>query len=116
MSVTSTSTVTSMRSSRSLRLLPSSLSAQRTAALIRKETRQLLRDRSSILVGGLLPLILILIFGYGLSFDVKNLPVAIVMDEVSPTATDAAAGFYLSPYFSPVIATSMREAEEMMQT
>jgi ABC-2 type transport system permease protein len=100
---------------RPLRLLSSSLSLRRTGALIRKETRQLLRDKSSIMVGGLLPLILILIFGYGLSFDVKDLPVAIVMDEPSPTATDAAAGFYLSPYFSPLTVTSMHDAEAMMR-
>lgn len=86
----------------------------RIRALVVKETRQLLRDKGSIMVGILLPVLLILIFGYGLSFDVKNVPVAIVMEDVSPTAADAVSGFYLSPYFSPVTLTSMRDAEELM--
>jgi len=44
---------------------------RRLAALTRKETWQLLRDPSSIAIGVLLPIILILIFGYGLSLDVR---------------------------------------------
>jgi ABC-2 type transport system permease protein len=106
---------------RSLRLLPSSSgspgiagSRRRIRALIVKETRQLLRDKSNVMVGMLLPLMLILIFGYGLSFDVKNMPVAIVMEDASPTAADAVSGLYLSPYFTPLPLTSMHVAEELM--
>jgi ABC-2 type transport system permease protein len=95
--------------------MPLSPSAVRIRALVLKETRQLLRDRGSILVGIFLPLMLILIFGYGLSFDVKSMPVAIVLEDTSPTATDAVAGFYLSPYFLPITLTSMQEAERLMQ-
>ncbi len=91
-----------------------SASGNRIRALVVKETRQLLRDKGNILVGMLLPVLLILIFGYGLSFDVKNMPVAIVMEDVSPTAADVVSGFYLSPYFSPVAVTSMPEAEALM--
>ena len=90
-------------------------SAQRLRALIRKETRQLLRDRSNLMVGIFLPLMLILIFGYGLSFDVRNVPIAIVLDEPSPLANDVVAGFYLSPYFSPVPLTSMHDAQRLMR-
>lgn len=89
---------------------------RRLTALIRKETRQLLRDPSNLLVGILLPLLLILIFGYGLSFDVKNMPVALVMDDASPTANDVVAGLYLSPYFSPIPVTSLHEAEQLVRT
>lgn len=87
---------------------------RRVHALTVKETRQLLRDKSNIMVGVLLPLMLILIFGYGLSFDVKNMPVAIVMEDASPTAADAVAGLYLSPYFTPVPLASMHDAEQLM--
>jgi ABC-2 type transport system permease protein len=47
---------------------------RRIRALVRKETHQVLRDPSSIAIGVVLPLILILLFGYGLSLDVKNVP------------------------------------------
>jgi ABC-2 type transport system permease protein len=89
-------------------------SRRRIRALIVKETRQLLRDKSSILVGMFLPVMLILIFGYGLSFDVKNMPVAIVMDDASPTAADVVSGLYLSPYFTPLTLVSMHDAENLM--
>lgn len=89
-------------------------SRSRVRALVVKETRQLLRDKGNILVGMFLPAMLILIFGYGLSFDVKNMPVAIVLQDPSPLAADVVSGFYLSPYFSPVPLTSTREAERLM--
>ena len=48
--------------------------ARRIRALVVKETRQVARDPSSIAIGVVLPLILILLFGYGLSLDVKDVP------------------------------------------
>ena len=86
----------------------------RLIALTRKETRQLLRDPSSLAIGILLPIILILIFGYGLSLDVKNAPMAVVLEDTSPTAVQAVSGLQLTPYISPVMLTSMREAEALM--
>ncbi|WP_426169235.1 ABC transporter permease [Pseudoduganella sp. R-31] len=87
----------------------------RLAALVRKEFRQLLRDASNLAIGIALPIVLILIFGYGLSLDVKNAPVAIVMEDSSPTAQEAAAGFSLSPSFAPLPVTSMHDAEALMR-
>ena len=91
-----------------------SISWQRLRALITKETRQLLRDKSNLMVGVFLPVILILIFGYGLSFDVKNVAIAVVSEDASPTAQDVLAGFYLSPYFVVTRPSSMQEAQALM--
>ena len=63
--------------------------------------RQILRDPSSIAIGVVLPVMLILLFGFGLSLDVKNVPVAVVLEDPSPDASELAAGFELSPYFMP---------------
>ncbi|MBB4619653.1 ABC transporter permease [Sphingomonas abaci] len=87
----------------------------RLVALTRKEVRQLLRDRSNLFVGLLLPLALILLFGYGLSFDVKDAPVAIVLEDRSPTAQEAIAGIGGSPYLVPVWPASMAEAVVLMR-
>ncbi|MEJ8812245.1 ABC transporter permease [Variovorax ureilyticus] len=87
---------------------------RRLIALTRKETRQLIRDPSSIAIGILLPILLILIFGYGLSLDVKNAPMAVVLEDTSPTAAQAVSGLQLTPYISPVMLTSMRDAETLM--
>ena len=88
---------------------------RRFTALLRKETRQMLRDRSNLAVGLLLPVVLILLFGYGLSFDVKNAPVAVVMEDHSPQARDMMAGLQGSPYIAPVWMNSMTEAEQRMR-
>ena len=87
----------------------------RLVALTRKETRQMLRDRSNLVVGLLLPVVLILLFGYGLSFDVKNARVAIVLDDSSPIARDAVAGLHGSTYLEPIWARSMGEAEGLVR-
>ena len=43
---------------------------RRFMALVRKEIHQMMRDKSNLAVGLLLPIVLILLFGYGLSMDV----------------------------------------------
>lgn len=87
----------------------------RLYALIKKETRQMLRDRSNLAVGLALPVALILLFGYGLSFDVKNAPLAVVMEDTSPTARQAVSGLQGSPYLRPRWAASMHDAERMLR-
>ncbi|MEO7464054.1 MAG: hypothetical protein ABIV42_01100, partial [Nitrosospira sp.] len=64
----------------------------RLVSLTRKEIRQLLRDRSNLAVGIGLPILMILIFGYGLSLDVKDAPIAVVLEDPSPMAADVVAG------------------------
>lgn len=87
---------------------------RRLFALTRKEVRQLLRDRSNLLMGIALPMILILIFGYGMSLDVKNVPVAVVMEDRSPITSEVVAGLTLSEYISPLMVASMHDAEQLM--
>lgn len=89
--------------------------ATRLVALTRKETRQMLRDRSNLIVGLLLPVVLILLFGYGLSFDVEDARVAVVLEDSSPTARSAVAGLEGSPYLAPAWVHSMAEAERMIR-
>jgi ABC-2 type transport system permease protein len=87
---------------------------RRIVALMRKETLQVVRDPSSIAIGIVMPVLLILLFGYGLSLDVKNVPVAIVMEDPSPDARDLAAAFRLSPYFDAHLMSAMPQARALM--
>jgi ABC-2 type transport system permease protein len=87
---------------------------RRVAALVRKEAYQLFRDPSSIAIGVFMPLLLILLFGFALSLDVKNVPLALVLEDASPATTELAAGFALSPYFEARLLTSMPRAQELM--
>jgi ABC-2 type transport system permease protein len=87
----------------------------RLIALTRKEFRQMVRDRSNLGIGLGLPIVLILLFGYGLSLDVKNTPVAVVLEDSSPQAMEAISGLQASPYIAPVLLSSMHEAEALMR-
>ena len=72
----------------------------RLKALIHKESIQLLRAKSSLAIGLLLPIMLILLFGYGLSFDLSNGRVAVVVEQPSPQTQQIIAGMQGSPYLS----------------
>jgi ABC-2 type transport system permease protein len=88
---------------------------RRLCALTIKEFHQLLRDRSNLAIGILLPVMLILLFGYGLSLDIRNAPVAVVIEDGSPTARDVVAGLNGSDYIRPSYVTTMAEAEQLMR-
>ena len=87
---------------------------RRVFALVKKETRQMIRDPATIAVGVVLPVILILLFGFGLSLDVKNVPVAVVLEESSAPAEDLLAALALSPYFRPQVVYSPQAADRLM--
>ncbi len=87
---------------------------RRMKALIYKEFLQLSRDSSSLLLGIVLPIILILIIGYGISLDVKNVPTAVVLEDPSPFAQDAVSFLNGSDYFEPTYATNRQDAEKLL--
>ncbi len=88
--------------------------ARRVWALVQKESWQMVRDASSLAIGIVLPVVLILLFGYGLSLDVTDVPVAVVLDELSPDALDLAAAYQLSSTFRAQVLTAMPQARQMM--
>lgn len=83
---------------------------RRLRSLVRKEFRQLLRDRSNLLVGLGLPIVLILIFGYGLTLDVRNARVLLALDDASPAVMDVVAALDGSPYMAAARAPSLPQA------
>ncbi|SBW01055.1 ABC-2 [uncultured delta proteobacterium] len=89
--------------------------SSRAWALIRKETRQMLRDKSTLTLGIILPILLLLLFGFGLSLDVKLVPVAVVRDSSSPVTRDLYTSLKLSAYFDPTMVNSWKEAEHMLR-
>ena len=86
----------------------------RLTAMTNKEFHQLMRDNSSILIGIFLPIILIFIIGYGVSLDVKKVPIATVLEDTSPTVHEVLSFLNGSEYFSPIYVTSMHEAKKLM--
>jgi ABC-2 type transport system permease protein len=90
-------------------LPPRASAARRVAALVRKELLQILRDPSAILIAGVLPLLLLLLFGYGVSLDLQNVPICVVDETPTPLSTSFAASFARSSFFA------LREARDRRQ-
>ena len=86
-------------------------SRMRLRGLIRKEFLQIMRDPSSIAIAFLMPIFLLLLFGYGVSLDSEHIPLAVVVEQPSAEASDFSAVFRQSRYFEPTIFTNTREAE-----
>ena len=90
-------------------------SLRRLLAVILKECTQIERDPSILLIGLFLPIFLLMLFGYGLSMDVKGVPVAIVTEDASPMTDRFTDRFLASDYFAARPVTSLIEAEALLR-
>ena len=72
---------------------------RRVLAVAHKESLQVVRDPSSIIIAFALPLVLVFIFGFALSLDNDDLSVDLVMEDGSPDAQSLARAFVNSRYF-----------------
>lgn len=84
----------------------------RLKALIIKEIHQIKRDPSSFLICFLLPLLLMFIYGYGVSLDLDHIKVGLVLEDTSPDAQSFAQSILNSRYFDTTIARDRRFFEE----
>ncbi len=87
----------------------------RLRGMVRKEWLQVIRDPSSIAIAFVLPMLLLLIFGYGVSLDSKHIPIALVAEHPGPQSASFLGGFEQSPYFSPMTVPSIQEAETLLR-
>lgn len=90
-------------------------SPMRLRGLIRKEFLQILRDPSSIAIAFLMPVVLLILFGYGVSLDAEHVPVALVVEQPSADTASLTGAFAGSRYFSPVMMRDMGEAEQALR-
>lgn len=85
---------------------------RRLAALIRKEVLQIVRDPASIVIGLVLPVVLLLLFGYGVSLDARHVNLAVVVPQASARAASLTAAFANSPFFRVTTLRERQPAEE----
>ncbi|MGB8065753.1 MAG: ABC transporter permease [Candidatus Sulfotelmatobacter sp.] len=71
----------------------------RLAAVARKEIVQILRDTRSLIIVLIMPVILVLLFGYGVNLDLKHLPVYVYDQDGSQQSQDLLKRFQASDYF-----------------
>ena len=91
------------------------LSAMRLRGLVRKEVLQILRDPSSIMIALVMPVVLILLHGYGMSLDPKEMPVGVVIARPTADTSGLFTALSNSPFLKPVAYADVREAEDALR-
>lgn len=89
--------------------------SMRLIGMMRKEWMQVIRDPSSIAIAFFLPIVLLLIFGYGVSLDARNIRVGLVVEQPEAASLSFTGGFYHTPYFAPSAYPSIQEAETALR-
>lgn len=94
-------------------MTPGALKRMRLRGIIRKESLQILRDPSSIAIAFVMPLILLWLFGYGVSLNAQNIPLAIVVERPDANTTSLVAAFSHSEYFKLQAFDSIQAAQQV---
>ncbi|PLX71701.1 MAG: hypothetical protein C0602_00440 [Denitrovibrio sp.] len=79
--------------------MPDSFSFRRLKAIIVKEFLHILRDWRSLAIAIAMPIMMLLLFGYALNIDLKNIPTAIIDYSKTPESRELISTFDGSPYF-----------------
>ncbi|MEE8245571.1 MAG: ABC transporter permease [Pseudomonadales bacterium] len=87
---------------------------RRLWALMRKESLQIVRDPSALLIAFVLPVMLLLFFNYAISLDVRNVALGVVLEGDSPEAHELAAAYDATAYIETWPARHRREVEPLL--
>ena len=90
---------------------PTGERARRMRGLIVKETRQVMRDPSNLLVAVFLPLLLLFLFGYGVSLDPRSYNIGLVVEQPTPETGSFTAALHNSQVFKIETARDRRVFE-----
>ncbi|MBL3528941.1 MAG: ABC transporter permease [gamma proteobacterium endosymbiont of Lamellibrachia anaximandri] len=88
----------------------------RLRGMIRKEWLQILRDPSSLAIAFILPLVLLLLFGYGVSLDARHIPLALVVEQPDAQTASLTGAFERSDYFTPTRFSNIQAAQLALKT
>ena len=87
---------------------PSRFSFRRLLALTVKESLQVTRDPSTLLIAFVLPVVLLFLFAYAVSLDIRNVRIGVVLESDAASAQSLAAAFSGTRYFSVTPARDRR--------
>lgn len=88
--------------------------ARRMQALVKKEFIQIFRDPSCIMITIILPLLLVFLYGTGVSLDLDHLRVGLVLEDTAPDAISFAESLQGSRYFDVTIRRDRKQLVEDM--
>ncbi|HUH39739.1 MAG TPA: ABC transporter permease [Castellaniella sp.] len=87
---------------------------RRLMALVVKESRQALRDPSTLLIAFVLPVVLLLLFAYAVSLDAKAVRIGVVLESPGASAQSLAAAFSGTHFLKAHFAHDRREVAEQL--
>ncbi|NYT83902.1 ABC transporter permease [Alcaligenaceae bacterium] len=87
---------------------------QRLWALVLKESLQAIRDPSTLLIAFILPVVLLFLFAYAVSLDVRDVRIGVVLESPSASAQELAAAFASTRYLDVTFAHDRREVAEQV--
>jgi ABC-2 type transport system permease protein len=87
------------------------MNARRLGALVVKETLQVARDPSALLIAFVLPVVLLFLYAFAVSLDVRDVKLGVVLEDDTPAAQSLAAAFAATRYFEVTPARHRREVE-----
>lgn len=92
-----------------------SSSTLRIAGMIGKEFRQALRDPGSFAVVFIVPVMLMLLMGFGINLDINRVPVGISMHDQSASARSLASAFQSSRFFKVTEVAPVAQLAQSME-
>lgn len=91
------------------------VSIRRVRALCYKEFLQIRRDPSSILISFVLPLVMLIIFGFGLNLDSSRIRLGLVLEDQGDDAREFASSLFGSSYFHVVVGTRREMTDALVR-
>ena len=85
------------------------------AAFVKKETLHILRDKRTILIVLLIPIILLVLFGFALSLELKNIDIAIIAEHRTESIRQLAEKIEAKPYFTYKRVINSGESDECLR-
>lgn len=92
------------------------IAPRRLLALVRKETLQVVRDPSAILIAFVLPIVLLFLFAFAVSLDVRDVRLGVVLESDSVAAQSLAAAFGATRYFQVTPVRNRHDIEPELVT
>lgn len=90
---------------------------KRLSGIVKKEFSELLRDKLYLIFIGVVPVVVMILLGYGLNFDVKNIPVVFIDYDKSSLSREYIDAFVNSEYFRFYrVSENYNSAEELIKT
>ena len=91
---------------------PRRFDTRRLAALVRKESLQAVRDPSTLLIAFVLPAVLLFLFAYAVSLDIRQVRIGVVVESPGAAAQELAAAFAATRYLDVTFARDRREVAD----